>query len=699
MPQPNLTRRELLALLAAPQQYPGVAYRDYSRCLPDYLRELASRAYEKRNADLEKLKTPADIAARQKWVSETFWRLTGGMPERTSLNARVTGSFERDGYKVERVLYESRPNLHIPANLYIPTRMKPPFPGVLFQMGHTLNGKAGDTYQRCCQGLAKLGYLVLGFDPMGQGERTYYPGAELSRTRFGSADDEHTVPGKQMLLLGDTSTRMQVWDAVRSLDYLAAHPLVDPKRLASTGQSGGGTVTMLLLAVDDRLAAAVVCCGNTENFACANFNPPGSTDDAEQNFLNSGPAGFDRWDLLYPFAPKPLLVTVSDKDFFGTYSSRYISSGWEEFQKLARIYAAMGAGDRISWEGTPLPHGLQYDTRLRVYNWFARWLKSETREITEEPPVALEPERTLFVSASGNVVHSLRGETPFSLNAKRAVERTPAKLESLLGVEPEPSNARATILRRAVSRGLDVEALEIPSASKVWLPAWLFLPRKPRAEAPVLLVIEPSGRNVNWHEDELYWSLASEGIPVCVPDVRGVGDLTPEFSRGAARYARSHNSEEHYAWASLMLGKPLVGQRVTDILSVAKALRAHPALAGRPLTLAARARMTVPALFSAALDANIGRVYLNGGLASFRGIVDTEGYDHAFANFVPRLLLHTDLPAVAAALAPRRLVLAGTLNGAGKPMNPAEARRLYAQAPNVEVRPAEAWSLETLRRM
>src|SRR6185436_2621724 len=143
-----------------------------------------------------------------------------------------------------------------------------------------LNGKAGDSYQRCCQGLARLGYLVLAFDPMGQGERIYYPNSSGTRTRLRSADDEHTTPGKQLLLLGDSSSRVQVWDAIRSLDYLAAHPLVDPKRLASTGQSGGGTLTMLLAAADDRLAVFLVGAGTTENFVCANFNPPGSTDDA-----------------------------------------------------------------------------------------------------------------------------------------------------------------------------------------------------------------------------------------------------------------------------------------------------------------------------------------------------------------------------------------------------------------------------------
>src|SRR5215471_14702720 len=217
-----------------------------------------------------------------------------------------------------------------------------PYPGVLMQMGHSANGKGYALYQCCCQGLVQLGYAVLAFDPMGQGERTNFPRQAGWLTRLPSADDEHTVPGRQMLLTGETATGFQLWDAMRSLDVLASHPMVDARRLASTGQSGGGTLTMLLAAADPRLAAAAVMSGNTENFATEPFVAPGSTDDAEQDLVGSGPLGFDRWDLLWPLAPKPLLVAASAHDFFGTYSPAYERSGQEEFQKLARAYSVLG---------------------------------------------------------------------------------------------------------------------------------------------------------------------------------------------------------------------------------------------------------------------------------------------------------------------------------------------------------------------
>ncbi len=698
-----MRRRDfLVAAAAAASPAPATDYRDYSRQLPDFLRTLAGAAYQKRNRALAELTSRDAVARRQRWVREMFWRLNGGMPEWTPLNARVMGSFERPGYKVEKIVYESRPRFHIPANLYIPSTGAPPFPGVLFQMGHSLNGKAAGVYQKCCQGLARLGYLVLAFDPMGQGERTYYPRPGGVLTRLRSADDEHTVPGKQLLLAGDSAMRLQTWDAVRSLDYLAAHPLVDPKRLASTGQSGGGTLTMLLACVDDRLACAAPSCANTENLACADFNPPGSTDDAEQNMIAAGPEGFDRWDWLYPLAPKPLLVLASSKDFFGTYSPRYIADGREEFAKLRRVYETLGAADRIAWHETPLPHGLTYEMRLEIYRWFGRWLKGDTKPVEAEPPVEPEADEALYVAPSGNVVRSFGGATPHALAREAASaivtpEAAPADLASRIGARPAAAEVRATVLGRSPGLHATIEAIEVPSEQGVWIPAWLFVPKKPDAARPLIIALEGS-RNGRWNEDALWQQLAGEGFASCAADVRGLGDLTPEAPRGAAGHGRGHQDEEAYAWSSLMLGRPLLGQRVTDVLALIRALRAHPAAAGRRIVLVASERMTVPALFAAALEPAVAQVYLSGGLASYRSLVDLENYNHPLANFLPGVLAITDLPRLAVLMAPRRVILAGTVDGAGKAMAVDQVRSIYASA-NVVVEASARWDRTVFARL
>lgn len=703
----TLSRRLfLLSTAAFAQDLPNVPYRNYARCLPDYLRLLAREAYDRRTKAISQLTTADAIRDRQRWVRETFWQLTGGQPQRTPLNARVTRSVERPGFRIDCVVFESQPGLHVSANLYLPTGQPGPVPGVLFQPGHSSNGKAYEGYQLCCQGLAKLGFAVLSLDPMGQGERTYYPGDIPWQSRLaGGADDEHTLPGKQMILVGDTATRLQTWDAVRALDYLASRPEVDPQRLASAGQSGGGTNTMLLAAVDERIAAAVACCPNSENVAARDFIPPGSTDDAEQNILFSGPAGFDRWDLLYPLAPKPLLVLVSSTDFAGTYSPNYIASGVEEFQRLRQVYQVLGHADQLAWRDSLLPHGLSYDLRVHTYNFLRRWLQNKPEPLKDEPEVAALPDRELFASPNGNVVNAFKGETPATLARKRPRSQANplSSLRDLLHLRAWPNAGAAKHLGDTFFRNVTIEAHEVQSAEGVYLPVWLFRPRNTRA-TKTLLVLDPGGRR-DWREHGLYDQIARTGVNVCAADLRGLGHMAPEFSGGAANHARSHNNEQHYAWSSLILGEPLVAQRVTDIQALVTFLQRHTGITA--IHLAARNILTTPALFATALDQRIKALYLSNALPSFRDVLEAtefpgSGYftppeqmgQDLFGAFVPSLLTKTDLPQIAATLAPRSLHLA--LRGVnGETITEARFRELYGATPSIK--PAsQVWSANTL---
>ena len=617
-----MLRRDFLGAALATR----VEYRDYPRSLPDYLTRLARQAYEQRNAALSACATADQFRRRQRWARDTFTRLTGldQQKERTPLRVETQGGFERPGYRVEKIRYESRPGFFVSANLYLPQSGSAPYPGVLFQCGHSTIGKAADVYQYCCQGLAQLGFVVLSFDPMGQGERRWYP-------HLPSADDEHNQAGRQLILAGETATSMQTWDAIRSLDVLESHPLVDKKRLASTGNSGGGTTTMFLAAVDDRLAAAVASCPISENYACANFQAPGSVDDAEQDFLLAGPEGFDRWDLFYPLAPKPLKIVVSAKDFFGTYSPRYLESGREEFAKLQRAYQALGRPSHLDWYETPVPHGLSHDLRMQVYGWFRQHLQGISQPLAEEPAVRAETEADLRVGLPADALTPQRIARQIAPPAKAAPK---ADLEKLLAFE-KPI-ARMTAKGSVRSRGgIQIEACEIESAAGVFLPMWRFVPAQPKSSPPLVLV-QPGGRNAQWAEGALCQNLALKGRTVLAPDLRGIGDLRP---RGYV--------DETYAWASQMLGRPLLGQRVTDLVAVMRT-------AGAAVDLAASGAMVVPAIFAAAMEpARIRHLHLNGGLPSFRSILDSPEYTEPFANFLFDILRHTDLPELLAAIANR----------------------------------------------
>jgi dienelactone hydrolase len=703
----KLSRRELLGVVAGcalqhklnAAQLSGFYYRDYSKCLPDYLAGLAQQAYRKRNHELSLLTTVELIQKRQAWARTTLWTLIGGRPERTPLNARVTGHFERAGYRLEKVVYESQPGVVVSANLYIPTTRKPPHPGILFQMGHAGNGKAYASYQKCCQGLARLGYLVLAFDPMGQGERINYPDASGIQTRLSSVDDEHDRPGKQLLLLGDSAARYQLWDAIRSLDYLAAHPLVNTGRLASTGQSGGATLTMLLACADERLSAAAVSSGNTENLAAANFQAPGSTDDAEQDFVGAGLEGFDRWDVLYPMAPKPLLIQVSAHDFFGTYSPRYLDDGREQYEKLAKIYEVCGRPEHLGWSSTPMTHGLTYSLRLGIYNWFERWLMKSGRSITAEPPVAPEPDNALWTGKTGNVVRDFGSLRPFDGVKRTAAtpdrEKSPVPWKKVLPARPPAPQLRVRILSEVPLGDATFAAAEVNSAASVWLPVWSFIPAHPDLSRPPLLVLDDRGRNAGAHEDGLYHRLARAGRRVYAADIRGMGDSRPEVGPGNPAYTIEHDAEEEFAWASLILGDPLLAQRMTDILALVRAIGNERSAGGGPVVIAARGRLTVPALFAFASSEAAVALYSAAGLASFQSLLETENYQQPLANCAQGLFHSTDLPLLAAQAAPRRILLAGAVDGANKRMEVQEVRRIYAghtgAGQNVQISAGAAW--------
>ena len=456
---------------------------------------------------------------------------------------------------------------------------------------------------------------------------------------------------------------------------------------------------MLLAAADPRLAAAAVCMGNTENVAALPFHSPGSTDDAEQDFVYSGPVGFDRWDLFYPFAPKPMLIWPSDRDFQATYSSEYISNGWEQYQKLKRVYQQLNHSDRLGWADTPLPHALAYDSRMLIYNWFTRWLKNDAQPVKNESPVKPESISDLWATESGSVVRSLNSTTPFLLNKSRQVEKSPASLESLLKISRTSAAVRAATIGHVQSRNVRVEALETPSAPGVWLPAFLLIPDGVPKSKPVLLALDEEASDRLWFNPEVDQILPETGPVVCAADVRGIGTLVPQFGPGSASYSAWHHDEENYAWSSLILGEPLVGQRVTDILALLAALRKHRVTAGRPIHVAAQGKLTVPALFAAAIDKNIQSLYLAEPLVSFQNVIETELYSHTFANFVPSLLKHTDLPEIAASLSVPRVVMAGVVDATGKAVPIDAAKRTYSdaiQAGRLRIQPPSEWSVETL---
>src|SRR5207302_9910969 len=109
--------------------------------------------------------------------------------------------------------------------------------------------------------------------------------------------------------------------------------------------------------------------------------------------------------------------------------------------------------------------------------------------------------------------------------------------------------------------------------------------------------------------------------------------------------------------------------------------------------------MATPAVFAAALGSRVDSLYLSGGLVSYRSIVESENYSHSFANFVPGLLRHTDLPEVIAGLAPRPVTLAGSVDALGRPATEGVVNAAYKAAGNVRIVARGEWSADAIGRV
>ena len=223
----------------------------------EYQTQLAWQEDEKRRKAWGTLQTEQDVLRLQKELREKILTMIGGLPEkRTPLNARVTGTIPMDGFHIEKVVFESLPRIYVTALLYVPENGSAKHPAILVPAGHAPDGKTH--YQVLCQRLAKRGYVVLAWDPVGQGERSQFWDAKAHRSRYNLICAEHAVLGNLAYLAGTNLARWEIWDGLRAFDYLLTRPEVDPDRINITGTSGGGFQAMHIAALEPRDRKSVV---------------------------------------------------------------------------------------------------------------------------------------------------------------------------------------------------------------------------------------------------------------------------------------------------------------------------------------------------------------------------------------------------------------------------------------------------------
>ena len=669
-----LAAQEQLDFLRELSQHQGLADE-----FPSLLKEVAHQRLEQRRRDVSAMRTPADVAERKAYVRKTIEEAVGGFPEKTPLNAQVTGTIEKDGYKIEKIVFESRPDFHVTANLYIPTRGRGPYPAVLYPLGHEQGGKSHDAWQRMLANLARQGYAALAWDPVGQGERAQIYDPDLQGRKLIRSTTEHTVLGVQCLLAGDNIARYTIWDGIRALDYLLSRPEVDATRVACTGNSGGGTHTSYISALEDRIHVAAPSCFLTGWGRLLETIGP---QDAEQVLLPWIGAGLDHADFVVAFAPRPFLMLAAVRDFFSIVGARSV------FAEAKGVYRLFDAEDKLAMAEVDEGHGYHQPNRIRAYQWFARHLKQETYDGGEQQTEVLEFE-DLACTPTGQVASSLGGETVHSLNRQRIAGFRPSTENLLDKVKRRtafraPSKPPASEAYGVIQRsGYRIEKLLLRPEPQVPLPALLFLPDSAQ-DIPAVIHVSGGGKSeTSAPGGDVEW-LVQQGAAVLSLDLRGFGEtsrLDPRNGSDFPRYFGDYNS----AMTSFLLGRSMVGMRAADILSAVFYLALRNEVDANNISLVGRGRAAVPALHAALFDSRIKRVALEEMLVSYRAVVDRRIHRDVLENIAVGALRDYDLPDLVAAIAPRPVRIINPVDPLGKRLWPQAAQRAYASAGSAQV--------------
>lgn len=627
-----------------------------------YLRQQSQLLFDHAEETRDAIRTPQQWEQRREQLMADFQRAIGSFPNRTPLNTRAVGTLERERYSIHKIIFESRPRFYVTAVVYVPKQHAAPYPGILFPLGHSRNGKAYDSYQRTPAGFAEKGYLVLAYDPLGQGERWQYWDATTRESALGSSTQEHSNVGAQCLLLGISLAQYMIWDSIRALDYLLSRDDVDPVRIGCTGVSGGGTNTAYYVPFDDRVTASMPTCYIAGFPALLDSVGP---QDAEQNLFGQLAVGLDHQDYLALVAPRPLCVGAATGDYFPLEGARDTVRG------AKRTYAALGVPSDLSIAVAEQNHGYHLPMRQAAYAWFNR-LFDKVEEGNDETEITLEPDEELWCTETGNV-HELGSETVFTLNRKALKALDPAlpdvTSESQATTYQQVVRERVRRVLSAYSLSGDLHITRVPMESSesvrrerivyesepgIFVPCTLRTPLGAQ-EDTLLLWIDEAGKN---SEDcsVLLDALAVRGVVSLALDPRGMGETGFPITDKPQTSNNAHFSHK-MAYMGLLQGRPLLGMRVQDVVRGLDALASLPATTAKRVVIGGSGGGALIALFSAALDQRATSVVAHECLASYRWLAENEFYDYDASWFLFGVLREFDICDVAGLVAPRELVL------------------------------------------
>jgi len=687
------------------------------------------------------------ITTRAEWEAyrdERIARLRGSLGEFPEpprpLNVKITGiGTVGEGYRVLNVVYESRPGQWVTGNLYEPPRPLKSMPTILIAHAHHRPKEQGEL-QDMGMTWARAGCVVLVIDQVGYGERRSHPfhtAADYAREYPVSRQDYffRYDTGIQLQLAGDSLMGWMACDLMRGIDLLLARPHVDPQRVILLGAvAGGGDPCGVTAALDPRIAAAVPF-----NFggpqpetryplpedAETSFNYlGGSYWESTRGLRRGGIDGFPHWVIVGSIAPRRLIHAhefVWDQDRDPVW--RRYQKIYGEFYGVPEHLAFTHGKGLLRQSGAEASHCTNigaYHRRL-IHPAFQKWFGIEVtpesefsqrldpeqlRCLTDIARASLRPRN--FVELVGGVADERLQQAREALAALPLQERR-TRLRTawakLLGdvtpAEPRVVSSVADDKPAAPGPGIAVQRVVLEVEPDVQLPVLVLAPEKRAARAPAVVVVAQTGKEALLRErSEEIGQYLARGMLVCLPDVRGTGEIR-------AGTSRDRTSDDGNRSVNLLLyGETMLGQRLRDVRSLLAWLRSRDDVDGQqielwgdslaavnpadtdfqvPYGVSGRPEQSEPlggllAVLGALFDEDIREVRVRGGLLSYRAVLDAPSVLIPHDVVVPGALTAGDVSDLVAALAPRPVRLEQLVDGLNRAATAGQVRSEYARA-------------------
>lgn len=559
---------------------------------------------------------------------------------RTPLNVNVTGTIRCDGFRIDKLSYESLPGLYVAAHLYVPDRLERPAPGILYLCGH--HPKQKIHYQDHPRHFAKLGFVALAVDTIQLGEVQGMHHGTYAHGLF------------NWISKGYTPTAAETWNAIRGLDLLEGLDEVDGGRLGVTGHSGGGSISWWTTCADDRIKAMASSSGT--GHMASHIRDRTLDQHCDCNFPNNS-SGWSLIEMHALAAPRPVLIVAPDRDaVFRIDSVRYV------YERLRDVYRDAGAEEFLQLLAFRAPHMYTPESRKTIFSWFLTHLAGTptTPEEAEDIDGVRLPEESLLVFGGNPPAHDrsltvqdwfIPAPTPVRPDTPERHEEEKRRLIRLLRRDcfaafPGSAGPARAEPEQEYADGAGNWSRRFTFDSENDLRLWGELrgnSGQAVEKSPVAVCLRTPGDSKGMASWNVLKGLSPNKWLRARLDPRGTGDT-----------AWGAELNWHIRRAAAATGRTIASMRVWDALRGLAAIRSLPEVDADRIVLAGKGDMAVVALYAALLDGRVAAVVLEDAPKTLDIPGEPDGSGPA--NELISALRHADLPQVAAMLWPAKLI-------------------------------------------